>query len=335
MLILAKAVLALMIGFILSAIFGILFIPFLKKLKIRQRVSVFLEERHKKKDGTPTMGGLIFIIPTIVSVIILLILNKIELTENLFIIMFVFVSYAFLGFIDDYLIIKKGNNKGLTEIQKLLGQLLIAIIFFIIFMKGGNEPILHIYTLGIKINMGWFYGIFILFVLVASSNAVNITDGLDGLAGGLSAIAFLAFAIISWGSDINQGGWVHGGEDIAIFCFILVGSLFGYLLYNTHPAKVIMGDTGSLSLGATLASIAIITGHEFTLIIVAGVFIIETLSSIIQMISVIYFGKKVFLMTPLHHHFEKLGWDERDIVKLFWTFGLILSMAAIAFGVWF
>lgn len=334
MLILAKAVLALMIGFILSAIFGFILIPFLKRFNVRQKISIFLEERHKKKQGVPTMGGLIFIIPTIVSVIILLLLDKIEFSENLFIIMFVFVSYAFLGFIDDYLIIKRGNNKGLTEIQKLFGQLLIAVIFFIIFMKGGHDPILHIYTLGIKINMGWLYGLFILFVLIASSNAVNLTDGLDGLAGGLSAIAFLAFALISWGSDVNQGGWVTGGEDIAIFCFILVGALFGYLLYNTYPAKVIMGDTGSLSLGATLASVAIITGHEFTLIIVAGVFVIETLSSIVQMISIIYFGKKVFLMTPLHHHFEKLGWDERDIVKLFWTFGLILSMAAIAFGVW-
>jgi len=328
-LILAKAILAMMIGFILSVIMGLILIPLLKRLKIKQKVSVFLKKRHQEKNGTPTMGGLIFIIPTILTVIILLFMNKIELTENLFIVMFVFIAYALLGFIDDYLSIKRGHNEGLTEIQKLFGQLLIALIFFYIFMRSGSSPVLDIHTLGIKINMGWFYGIFLLFVLVASSNAVNLTDGLDGLAGGLSAIAFLAFALISWNSK-----YVAGSEDIAIFCFILVGSLLGFLLFNTHPAKVFMGDTGSLALGGTLASVAIITSHEITLIIVAGVFVVETLACIIQMISVRYFHRKVFLMAPLHHHFEKLGWDERDVVKVFWTVGLMLSMAAIAFGVW-
>lgn len=318
-----------MIGFILSVIMGLILIPLLKRLKIKQKVSVFLKKRHQEKNGTPTMGGLIFIIPTILTVIILLFMNKIELTENLFIVMFVFIAYALLGFIDDYLSIKRGHNEGLTEIQKLFGQLLIALIFFYIFMRSGSSPVLDIHTLGIKINMGWFYGIFLLFVLVASSNAVNLTDGLDGLAGGLSAIAFLAFALISWNSK-----YVAGSEDIAIFCFILVGSLLGFLLFNTHPAKVFMGDTGSLALGGTLASVAIITSHEITLIIVAGVFVVETLACIIQMISVRYFHRKVFLMAPLHHHFEKLGWDERDVVKMFWTVGLMLSMAAIAFGVW-
>ncbi len=329
MLILTKAVLALMIGFIIAAIFGYLFIPFLKKLNIRQSISVFLEKTHKKKEGIPTMGGLIFIIPTIITIIILLLLNKIEFSFNLFIVLFIFIAYATLGFIDDYLIIKRHNNIGLTEVQKLIGQTLIAVVFFFIFLKSGREPVLDIHTLGIKIDMGFLYGVFILFVLVASSNAVNITDGLDGLAGGLSAIAFLAFGIISWGST-----WIVGSEDIAIFCFVLVGSLLGFLLYNTNPAKVFMGDTGSLSLGATLASVAILTSHEITLIIVAGVFIIETVSCLMQMFVGRYFGKKVFLMAPIHHHMEKLGWDERDIVKLFWTIGLILGMAAIAFGVW-
>lgn len=329
MLILAKAMLAMMIGFITSVIAGLIFIPLLKKLNIKQNVNVFLRGRHKEKGGTPTMGGIIFIIPTIISIFILLFMNKITFSENLFIVLFVFISYAILGFIDDYLSIKRRNNEGLTEIQKLCGQLFIALIFFYIFLKSGSQPVVDIHTLNIKIDMGWFYGVFLLFVLVASSNAVNLTDGLDGLAGGLSAIAFLAFALISWNAK-----WVNGTEDIAIFCFVLVGSLLGFLLYNTHPAKVFMGDTGSLSLGATLASIAIITGHEVTLIIVAGVFIIETLVCIIQMTSIFMTGKKVFLMAPLHHHFEKLGWDERDIVKLFWTVGMLLSMAAIAFGVW-
>ena len=329
MLILAKAVLAMMIGFIMAVIFGLILIPLLKRFNVSQRVSIFLEKKHKKKEGTPTMGGLIFIVPTLLTIILLLIMGKIEFSENLFIVLFVFVSYVNLGFIDDYLIIKRKNNKGLTEIQKLFGQLLIALVFFFIFMKSGNEPIVDIHTLNIKIDLGWFYGIFLLFVLVASSNAVNITDGLDGLAGGLSAIAFLAFGLISWNAR-----WTLGYEDIAIFCFVLVGSLFGFLVYNSHPAKVFMGDTGSLSLGATLASVAILTNHEITLIVVAGVFVVETLVCIIQMLSLRYRGKKVFLMTPLHHHFEKLGWAESDIVKMFWVIGLILSMMAIAFGVW-
>ena len=329
MLILAKAVLAMMIGFITSVIFGFILIPLLKRIKVKQKVSLYLEKTHKSKDGTPTMGGLIFIIPTIITIIILLILNKIQFSENLFIILFVFISYALLGFLDDYLIIKRRNNEGLTEIQKLFGQLLIALVFFYIFMRSGGKPVLDIHTLGLEINMGWFYGIFLLFVLVASSNAVNITDGLDGLAGGLSVIAFLAFGLIAWNSN-----WVAGNQDIAIFCFVLIGSLLGFLVYNSHPAKVFMGDTGSLALGATLASVAIITSHEITLIVVAGVFIVETLACIIQMVGLMCFRRKIFLMAPLHHHFEKMGYSESDIVKAFWVVGLILSMLAVGFGVW-
>lgn len=330
MLILAKAMLSLMIGFILSIFFGLVLIPILKKSKIKQSVSIFLFEKHKKKEGTPTMGGLIFIIPTILAVIILLATNKIEYSNNLLMILFVFISYGILGFIDDYLIIKRKNNIGLTEIQKFFGQLLIALGFFYIYMKSGNSAYLIVHTLGINLNLGWFYGIFILFMLVASSNAVNITDGLDGLAGGLSLIAFLAMGLIAWNST-----WIAGGGEIAIFCFILVGSLLGFLFFNTHPAKVFMGDTGSLSLGGTLAAIAILTNHEITFIIIMGVFIIETLVSIMQIVSVMYTGKKIFLMTPLHHHFEKLGWDERDIVKTFWVVGLMLAMMGVLFAVWF
>lgn len=329
MLILAKSALALMVSFIISVVFGYFLIPFLRKIKANQKVSIFLMTKHKKKDGTPTMGGLIFIIPTVVSIIILILMNKLEWTNNLLIILFVFIAYAILGLIDDLLIVKRHNNEGLTEVQKLIGQILIAIVFFFIFIKSGHDPVLNIHTLGIKLNLGWLYGLFILFVLVASSNAVNLTDGLDGLAGGLSTIAFLAFGIISFGST-----WIAGSQDIGVFCFILVGALLGFLVYNSYPAKVFMGDTGSLSLGATLASIAILTSHELTLIVVAGVFILETVCSIIQMIAGRYFNKKVFIMAPLHHHLEKLGWHETDIVKLFLVIGTVLSMGAVLFAVW-
>lgn len=330
MLILAKAMLSLMIGFIISIVLGLILIPILKKSKVKQSVSIFLKSKHKKKEGTPTMGGLIFIIPTLVTIFLLLITKKIDYSSNLLLILFVFVSYGILGFIDDFLIIKRKNNIGLTEIQKLFGQLIIALIFFFIYMKSGHETTLIIHTLNINLDMKWVYGIFLLFMLVASSNAVNITDGLDGLSGGLSLIAFLAMGLISWNST-----WIAGNSDIAIFCFILVGSLLGFLFFNTYPAKVFMGDTGSLSLGGTLAAIAILTNHEMTFIIIMGVFIVETLVSIIQIFSVMYCGKKIFLMTPLHHHFEKLGWDERDIVKTFWVVGLLLAMSGVLFAVWF
>lgn len=329
MLILAKAVMAIMLGFSFSVIFGYFVVKMFQNMQMKQTVSGTLGKRHLEKSGTPTMGGVIFIIPTFIIVLALVITGKIEFSTNLFIVLFVFIAYALLGFIDDYLIIKKHNNEGLSIFSKLSLQTLIALVFFYIFLSSGNDPIVNVPTLGINIHLGWMYGMFLLFVLVATSNAVNITDGLDGLAGGLSAIAFFAFGIITWGAN-----WASGNEAVAIFCFVLVGSLVGFLVYNGHPAKIFMGDMGSLSLGAALASVAIITNHEITLVIVALVFVIETLSVIIQWIALSKFHTKVFLMTPLHHHFEKLGWSEVDIVRMFWAVGLILSMAAITFGVW-
>lgn len=329
MLILAKAIMAVMLGFVSTVIFGYFVVKYLKKKGLDQNVSKTLGERHEKKQGTPTMGGVMFIIPTVIIMIVLKLTGSVDLTPNLFIVIFVFLAYALLGYIDDKIIIKQKNNKGMSIFIKLLAQVIIALIFFYIYISSGNEPILDIHTLGIQIDLGWAYGIFLLFVLIGSSNAVNITDGLDGLAAGLSAIAFLAFGIITWGSP-----WTDGYEGVAIFCFVLVGALVAFLIYNSHPAKVFMGDMGSLALGAALASVAIISNHEITLGIVAGVFIIETLSVIIQLIAIKKFHTKVFKMAPLHHHFEQLGWSEVDIVRLFWTIGLILSMAAIGFGVW-
>lgn len=329
MLTLTKSLFALMIGFILSTVFGYFLIPILKKIKAGQRINVYVEN-HQKKSGTPTMGGLIFIIPTIVIILILLFTKKIEFSVNLLIVLFVFISYSMIGFLDDYISIKKKRNEGLTQTQKLLLQFVVALVFYLLYsLYTDSKSVLEITALGIKWNLGWFYGVFILFLLVGSSNAVNLTDGLDGLAGGLSAISFLAFGLISWGSY-----WIQGYQDIGIFCFVLVGSLIGFLVYNTNTAKVFMGDTGSLTLGATLATIAILTSHELSLAVIGGVFVIETLTVIIQVISVKFFHKRVFLMAPIHHHFERLGWKETDIVKLFWIIGLILALLALIYGVW-
>ena len=299
MLILAKAAMAILLGFILAIITGVILIPILKRFHIGQYVSHYIGERHLKKEGTPTMGGLIFIIPTIVALILLYFNNSILISHNLIILVFVFLAYAGLGFVDDYLKIKYHNNKGLSIVSKLLIQMLIALIFFYIFMSNGGKSDLVISSLGITIPLGWTFGLFILFLLVGSSNAVNITDGLDGLAGGLSAIAFFAFGLISW-----NAGWMEGYQEVAIFCFILAGALLGFLVFNAHPAKVFMGDLGSLSLGAALATIAIITRHELSLALIGGVFVVETLSSLIQIIAIRKFNKKVFKRAPLHHHFE-------------------------------
>ena len=329
MLTLTKSLFALMLGFIGATIFGLIIIPFLKKLKAGQNINIYVEA-HRNKAGTPTMGGLIFIIPTFAITLFLLLTGKIEYSVNLVIVLFVFLSYGLIGFLDDFISLRRKTNKGLTQFQKILLQLIVALVFYVLFRQyTAGDSYLRISALGIDWNLGWFYGVFILFLLVGSSNAVNLTDGLDGLAGGLSAIAFLAFGLIAMGS-----WWIEGNSDMGIFCFILMGSIMGFLVYNSNPAKVIMGDTGSLTLGATMATIAILTSHELSLAVIGGVFVIETLTVIIQISSVVLLKRRVFLMTPIHHHFERLGWRENDIVKLFWIVGFILSLCALIYGVW-
>lgn len=323
-----KAVLMMLVSFLASILCSIIFIPLLKKLKASQVINTYLE-RHSNKKNTPTIGGIIFILPVLFIITILYLTNKIVINYNFLILIFVFLSYGLIGFIDDFLIIKRNNNRGLTEDEKLFLQIIVSVIFFYFFMISGNEPLIWIHTLGIKYDIGWLYGIFILFVLVASSNAVNLTDGLDGLAAGLSIIVFITFGIISFNT-----GWLLGFEEIALFCFILVGSLLGFLIFNIKPAKVFMGDTGSLCLGATMGTIAILTRHELLLVLIGFVFVIETLSVIIQ---VTYFkltkGKRIFKMAPFHHSLEYSGWSEEKIVRTLWIVGLICSMLAIGFGV--
>ncbi|MCH5166688.1 MAG: phospho-N-acetylmuramoyl-pentapeptide-transferase [Erysipelotrichales bacterium] len=329
MLILAKSILGLTLGFVIAIIVGLLIIPVLKQLKAGQNVSKLINKRHLKKQGTPTIGGLIFIIPPIIAIALLALRGSIEISSNLVIVLFVFLSYALLGFIDDFLKIKYHNNKGLSTLTKLVAQLLIAVVFYTIYKHNGGATDLEITLFGVKWHLGWIYGLFILFLLVGTTNAVNITDGLDGLCGGLSIMAFLSYGVISWGSD-----WIPGYEGMAIFSFVLVGSILGFLLFNSHPARVFMGDTGSLALGGALATIAILTHHELSLALIGGVFVIETLSSLIQIIAIRKFDTKVFLKAPIHHHFEELGWSETDIVKVFWTVGFLLAMFGVIYGVW-
>jgi phospho-N-acetylmuramoyl-pentapeptide-transferase len=329
MLILAKSILGLTLGFIIAIITGFIVIPLIKMLNARQTVSEYINKRHQQKNGTPTIGGLIFILPVLISILVLILRGSIEWNHNLVIVLLVFLGYGALGFADDFKKIIEHNNSGLSITVKFIAQLIIAIAFYIIYKQNGGISTLEVSLLGFKWNMGWGYAVFILFLLVGTTNAVNITDGLDGLCGGLSVMAFLAYGVIAWGSD-----WIVGYESLAIFSFILVGGLLGFLLFNAHPARIFMGDTGSLALGGALATIAILTHHELSLAIIGGVFVIETLSSMIQIIAIRKFNKKVFLKAPIHHHFEELGWAETDIVRVFYVVGFLLAMFGLVYGVW-
>jgi len=328
MLIFIKCIMALMLGLFFSLIVGVILLPILREKKLKQSLSIYLERKHNSKKDVPTFGGLIFIIPTILIMFIFIMMNKIEMTYNLFICLFTFIGYSVIGLIDDYLIVIRKNNQGLSESCKLLLQIVLALLIFYFFLASGNEPLLWIHSIGFKINIGWLYGMFILLVLISSSNAVNITDGLDGLASGLSIIAFATFGVIT-----ATTGWLDGYESIALFIFTLTGSLIGFLFFNANPAKVFMGDTGSLSLGATLGIIAILTRHELLLIVIGFVFVLETLTCVIQRIYYKFTKKRLFPMTPIHHTFEKYL-DEREVVKVFWIVGLFMSMLALIYGVW-
>ena len=324
--IISLSILVAFIGFILSVCVGVILIPILKRIKVNQSLSIYLERTHNSKQGTPTMGGLIFIFSTLVIVIFMVVFGKIRVSYNLITVLFTFISYALIGFIDDFLIVVKHNNKGLSVNQKFFLQLVVSVIFFYLFMKGGNEPLLWIHTLGVKYEIGFFYGVIILFILVACSNAVNITDGLDGLACGLSIISFISISIITWDT-----GWLDGYREIALFGFILVGCLFGFLFFNGHPAKVFMGDTGSLCLGGTLASICILTRHELLLIFIGIVFVLETVTCLLQIGYFKLTRKRLFPITPIHHTFERF-YDEVDVVHIFWMIGVVGALIATVFS---
>ena len=317
----------LLVGLVFSMFIANILIPLLKRNNIRQELSIYLNKKHESKKNTPTMGGLIFLIPPILITLILMIFKKINFSYNLLIVLITFFMYGLIGFVDDFLIIKYRNNKGLSEASKFFLQIISAILFLYFFLKAGNEPLLWIHFLNIKLDIGCLYGFLILIVLVSSSNAVNITDGLDGLAAGLSIISFITFTII-----LINTGWLEGYMEIAIFLIILIGSLIGFLFFNLYPAKIFMGDTGSLALGALLGSIAILTRHEILLILIGIVFVLETLSCLIQRIYYKFTRKRIFLMTPIHHTFEhKMG--EVFVVRIFYLIGLIGSLLALIYGV--
>ncbi|MGI6622368.1 MAG: phospho-N-acetylmuramoyl-pentapeptide-transferase [Clostridiaceae bacterium] len=307
------------ISFIIAVAAGKIVIPFLKKLKFNQIVREEGPESHKYKSGTATMGGIIFLLPVVLLGIIYSITDI-----RILPLILVTLGFAFVGFLDDYLKIARKNNKGLSPRQKMIGLIIVSGIFtwyamtyitdartLILPFLGYYKPIVMPLILAVP---------FCLFVLISFTNAVNLTDGLDGLAGSVTTIVLLFFTIVT----MFNSQW----DYIRIFCSILAGGILGFLVYNLHPAKVFMGDTGSLAIGGALAAVAIFTGTPVFLGLAGIIFVTETLSVMIQ---VIYFkktGKRVFLMAPLHHHFEQKGWSEIKVVSIFTIITLLGSSLA-------
>ncbi|MGM8364222.1 phospho-N-acetylmuramoyl-pentapeptide-transferase [Virgibacillus sp. W0181] len=311
------------ISFLITVLLSPIFIPFLRRLKFGQSIREEGPESHLKKTGTPTMGGLMIVFSVVITSVI--IVNKFgiyPISYKFWLLLFVIASYGLLGFLDDFIKIAKKRNLGLTSKQKMLGQLVIALIFYITLRYAGFPTYVEIPGTDVQWELGWGYALLIIFMLVGSSNAVNLTDGLDGLLAGTATIAFGAFALLTSYAFVEN-------EVATIFSLAVVGSLLGFLVFNAHPAKVFMGDTGSLALGAAIAAVAILTKMEFVLIIIGGVFVLETLSVIIQVISFKTTGKRVFKMSPLHHHYELLGWSEWRVVTTFWLIGLIFAVLGV------
>ena len=299
-------------------------IQYLKKLKFGQIEREEGLESHKAKGGTPTMGGIVFILCAVLVVYIL----NFSFFQNPYInlLTFAFVGYGLIGFLDDYLIVVRKTNEGLKPIYKYALQSVMAIAFYMLakyfipdFDTSISIPLLHM-----NVDLGWFYPVLVYIMFTAESNAVNLTDGLDGLATGLSMIATSVFVIFAI---------MNKNYEIAIYAMIIVGALLGFMYFNYHPDRIFMGDTGSLALGGMLAALAVLTNQELLLILIGGVFLMETLSVVIQVVSFKTRGKRVFKMAPIHHHFEMLGWTEQQVVISFWFLGFICGIIGIVLGV--
>ncbi|WP_077211434.1 phospho-N-acetylmuramoyl-pentapeptide-transferase [Bacillus dakarensis] len=313
-----------LLGFIISVIFSPIFIPFLRRLKFGQSIREEGPKSHQKKSGTPTMGGIIILLSIVVTTFTMT-GKYAEPTMESYLLIFVTLGFGLLGFLDDFIKVVMKRNLGLTSKQKLLGQIIISIVFYFFLKQSEFSTEISIPLTGISFDLGWTYVLFIIFWLVGFSNAVNLTDGLDGLVSGTAAIAFGAFAVLAWNQSLLE---------VSVFSVSVVGAVLGFLVFNAHPAKVFMGDTGSLALGGAIAAVAIMLKLEILLLIIGGVFVIETLSVILQVISFKTTGKRIFRMSPLHHHYELVGWSEWRVVVTFWTVGLIFAVLGIYIEVW-
>ncbi len=300
----------------LTVMLGVIAIPLARKYKAQQSIREEGPKSHRLKAGTPTMGGLFVCL----SVVLVVIWNRLADPSVLWL-LFLTLGHGLLGFLDDLIKAEKKRNLGLTAKQKIAGQLILAAFFC-----WGCVETLHLpYSISIpfssmEIEIGALYYIFAVLVVVGASNAVNLTDGLDGLASGCSVVTFLAYSVYCY---------VNGIHDIGLFSAILAGGCVGFLFFNYHPAEIFMGDTGSLALGGAVAGIAIVTKTELLLIFLGMVFVLEALSVILQVVSFQLTGKRIFKMSPLHHHFELSGWSEVRVVWSFWIFACVMACVTL------
>ena len=313
------------------------FIKFFSNQKIYNPIRNDGPEDHIiKKIGTPTMGGEIILLGLLVSVFCWADLSNI----NILFCIYIAVSFGLLGAYDDYKKIKFTNSSGISSKLKIVLQIILAIIGVIFYLQFVDyQDVTNLYFPFFKdliINLGWFFIPFSVFVIIGSSNAVNLTDGLDGLATVPVILVAACFAFISYVtgnivfSDYLNIPYIEGTGEISIFCGAIIGSCLGFLWFNAPPAKIFMGDTGSLSLGGSLGAVGIITKHEIVLAITGGLFVLEAVSVMVQVISFKLTGKRIFKMAPIHHHFEKKGWPESTVVIRFWIISIILAMVGLA-----
>lgn len=302
----------LIMGFIFSIVLGPIFIPVLHKLKFGQNIRKDGPKSHQKKSGTPTMGGIIFFISVAVTMIIM----GYKVMDKQMILLYSLLAFGFIGFLDDILKIIHKDNEGLKPLQKMILLLLFSIALAVYGYTRIGSDILIPFT-DFRLNLGILYIPFVIIYYAAVTNAVNLTDGIDGLATSVTVIVLTFFAII---------GFRTGNFEVAIFAIALAGALLGFLKFNAFPAKIFMGDTGSLALGGAIGTIALMLKMPLFVIIVGGMYVIETLSVIIQVTSFKLTGKRVFKMAPIHHHFEQLGWSEVKVVTIFSIITAILCI---------
>lgn len=324
-----RLVMAAGLALIITLVLGPLLIPVLRTLKFGQTVRDDGPQRHLKKAGTPTMGGMIFLVGIIIST---LVTAQKPTSLEMVTMVGITLGYGLIGFIDDYIKVVMHRSLGLRAYQKLIGQFGLAFILMWVSVHWlGRGTDVAIPFTSVHLDLGSFYYILISLVIVVMVNAVNLTDGLDGLAAGSTmfvSIGYLIIAVLA----ASQGGGVAvlaHETDMAVFAAALVGGTLGFLRFNTYPARVFMGDTGSLALGGALVSLAVLTKSELVLIVIGGLFAIEALSVIIQVISFQTTGKRVFRMSPIHHHFELGGWGEWKVVLVFWAGALICAILGV------
>ena len=313
----------LILSFAFTAILVPVTIPLLKRMKFGQSIREEGPESHQAKTGTPTMGGLTYLIPTILLASAALFF--VDDIYKMLVLIIVTIGFGLIGFIDDYIIVVKKDNTGLTSKQKFIAQIAVSIIVYIIMANWIPDITNSIHIPGTEwsIPLGFLFVLWIIFWLVGFSNAVNLTDGLDGLATGTSIIAFGAFLTIAY---------MYHEYEIALFLCIIIGALLGFLIYNKYPAKLFMGDTGSLALGGVIGIVSIMINNSLLLLFIGAVFVVETASVMLQVASFKLTGKRIFKMTPIHHHFELLGWNEWKIVAVFWTAGAVAGVIGILLG---